>query len=118
MAALISLTMGEISKYWNITPGYQAAYLKLLSHSSTRIEQVSGIANRDQFNSIHEDLIKRWKTILPRGSHVHFAACQEAGREDWGNLQYLMDTAYSSSTVSELSMENIGWNGQDFVDPP
>lgn len=35
------------------------------------IEQVSGIANRDQFNSIHEDLIKRWKTILPRGSHVH-----------------------------------------------
>ena len=45
------------------------------------IEQVSGIANRDQFNSIHEDLIKRWKTILPRGSHVHFAACQEAGRK-------------------------------------
>lgn len=30
------------------------------------IEQVSGIPNRDQFNSIHEDLIKRWKTILPR----------------------------------------------------
>ncbi|MCJ1573854.1 glutathionylspermidine synthase family protein, partial [Acinetobacter baumannii] len=56
------------------------------------IEQVSGIANRDQFNSIHEDLIKHWKTILPRGSHVHFAACQEAGREDWGNLEYLMDT--------------------------
>ena len=81
------------------------------------IEQVSGIANRDQFNSIHEDLIKRWKTILPRGSHVHFAACQEAGREDWGNLEYLMDTAYQAHLqVSELSMENIGWNGQDFVD--
>ncbi|QXF08335.1 glutathionylspermidine synthase family protein [Acinetobacter baumannii] len=81
------------------------------------IEQVSGIANRDQFNSIHEDLIKRWKTILPRSSHVHFAACQEAGREDWGNLEYLMDTAYQAHLqVSELSMENIGWNGQDFVD--
>ncbi|EML1067079.1 glutathionylspermidine synthase family protein [Acinetobacter nosocomialis] len=81
------------------------------------IEQVSGIANRDQFNSIHEDLIKRWKTILPRGSHVHFAASQEAGREDWGNLEYLMDTAYQAHLqVSELSMENIGWNGQDFVD--
>ncbi|MDU5864135.1 MAG: glutathionylspermidine synthase family protein, partial [Acinetobacter sp.] len=81
------------------------------------IEQVSGIANRDQFNSIHEDLIKRWKTILPRGSHVHFAASQEARREDWGNLEYLMDTAYQAHLqVSELSMENIGWNGQDFVD--
>ncbi len=81
------------------------------------IEQVSGIANRDQFNSIHEDLIKRWKTILPRDSHVHFAASQEAGREDWGNLEYLMDTAYQAHLqVSELSMENIGWNGQDFVD--
>ena len=45
------------------------------------IEQVSALQNRDQFNSIHEDLIKRWKTILPRGSHVHFAARQEAGRK-------------------------------------
>ncbi|MFM6905752.1 MAG: glutathionylspermidine synthase family protein, partial [Acinetobacter tjernbergiae] len=67
------------------------------------IEQVSGISNRDQFNSIHEDLIKRWRTILPRGSHVHFAACQEAGREDWGNLEYLMDTAFQAHLqVSEL----------------
>lgn len=81
------------------------------------IEQVSGIANRDQFNSIHEDLIKRWKTILPCHSQVHFAACQEAGREDWGNLEYLMDTAYQAQLrVSELSMENIGWDGQHFVD--
>ena len=77
----------------------------------------SGIPNRNQFNSIHEDLIKRWKTILPRGSHVHFAACQEAGREDWGNLEYLMDTAFQAHLqVSELSMENIGWDGQSFVD--
>lgn len=81
------------------------------------IEQVSGISNRDQFNSIHEDLIKRWRTILPRGSHVHFSACQEAGREDWGNLEYLMDTAFQAHLqVSELSMENIGWNGQSIVD--
>lgn len=81
------------------------------------IEQVENIPHRDQFNSIHEDLINRWKTIFPRGSHIHFAACQEAGREDWGNLEYLMDTAFQAGhRVSELSMENIGWDGQNFVD--
>lgn len=81
------------------------------------IEQVKNIPNRDQFNSIHEDLIKRWKTIIPPGSQIHFAACQEAGREDWGNLEYLMDTAFQAGhKVSELSMENIGWDGQHFVD--
>lgn len=81
------------------------------------LEQVENIANRDQFNSIHEDLIKRWKTILPPKSNVHFAACQEAGREDWGNLEYLMDTAFQAGfSVSELSMENIGWDGTHFVD--
>ncbi|AYO56189.1 glutathionylspermidine synthase family protein [Acinetobacter wuhouensis] len=81
------------------------------------IEQVENIPHRDQFNSIHEDLIKRWKTIFPRGSHIHFAACQEAGREDWGNLEYLMDTAFQAGhKVSELSMENIGWDGQNFLD--
>lgn len=81
------------------------------------LEQVDGIAHRDQFNSIHEDLIKRWKTILPARSHIHFAACQEAGREDWGNLEYLMDTAFQAGfNTSMLSMENIGWNSSDFVD--
>lgn len=81
------------------------------------IEQVQSIPNRDQFNSIHEDLIERWKTIFPRGTYLHFSACQEAGREDWGNLEYLMDTAFQAGhTVSELSMENIGWDGNHFVD--
>ena len=81
------------------------------------LEQVENIPNRDQFNSIHEDLIKRWKTIFPPTSHLHFAACQEAGREDWGNLEYLMDTAFQAGlNVSELSMENIGWDGQNLVD--
>ncbi|RKG30240.1 glutathionylspermidine synthase family protein [Acinetobacter tianfuensis] len=81
------------------------------------IEQVADIPHRDQFNSIHEKLIKRWKSLFTAGSKIHFAACQEAGREDWGNLEYLMDTAFQANlNVSELSMENIGWDGQNFVD--
>ena len=81
------------------------------------LEQVEGIPHRDQFNSIHEDLIERWKTLFPRGTHIHFAACQEAGREDWGNLEYLLDTAFQAGhNISELAIENIGWDGQQFVD--
>jgi glutathionylspermidine synthase len=81
------------------------------------IEQVANIPNRDQFNSIHEALIARWQTLYPKNTELHFAACQEAGREDWGNLEYLMDTAFQAGlNVHELSMENIGWDGQGFVD--
>ncbi len=64
------------------------------------IEQVSGIANRDQFNSIHEDLIKRWKTILPRGSHVHFAACQGSWKGRLGKSRVLDGYRLSSSSTS------------------
>lgn len=81
------------------------------------LEQVKGIPNRDQFNGIHEALIERWKMLYPSKTSVHFAACQTAGREDWGNLEYLMDTAFQAGlNVSELSMNNVGWDGQTFVD--
>lgn len=81
------------------------------------VEQVNGIPNRDQFNSIHEDLIDRWGQLLPKNTQIHFAACKSAGREDWGNLEYLMDTAFQAGmNVSELSMNNIGWNSEQFVD--
>ncbi len=84
------------------------------------VEQVEGIPNRDQFNSIHEKLIERWKVVgqsiamLPR---VHFCATKEAGREDWGNLDYLMDTAVQAGiNVSDLAIEDVGWDGKTFVD--
>lgn len=81
------------------------------------VEQVANIPNRDQFNSIHEKLIERWKNLYAPQTTVHFAACQNAGREDWGNLEYLMDTAFQAGlNISELSMENIGWDGQKFLD--
>ncbi|MBF7684803.1 glutathionylspermidine synthase family protein [Acinetobacter sp. B10A] len=81
------------------------------------LEQVSSIPHRDQFNHIHEALIERWQTLYSPNTTIHFAACQSAGREDWGNLEYLMDTAFQAGlNVSELSMDNIGWNHQHFVD--
>lgn len=81
------------------------------------VEQVENIPHRDQFNSIHEDLIERWQQIFKKGQTVHFTATDAAGREDWGNLEYLLDTAYQAGlNVCELSIENLGWDGQHFVD--
>lgn len=84
------------------------------------VQQVEGIPHRDQFNSIHEKLIERWKevgqsiAVIPR---IHFCGTKEAGREDWGNLEYLMDTAVQAGLdVSELAIEDIGWDGNTFID--
>ncbi|MEP6610059.1 MAG: glutathionylspermidine synthase family protein [Burkholderiaceae bacterium] len=72
----------------------------------------------DQFNSLHEKLIDAWrrlKTISP-DARLHFAAVGDS-QEDWGNLEYLRDTALQSGwqTVA-LPVERIGWNGKQFVD--
>ncbi|MEG0822696.1 MAG: glutathionylspermidine synthase family protein [Burkholderiaceae bacterium] len=72
----------------------------------------------DQFNSIHEKLIEAWARLKSRAgaSRLHFAAVAES-EEDWGNLEYLRDTAIQAGwkTIA-LPIERIGFNGRDFVD--
>ena len=85
------------------------------------VEQAEGVPNRDQFNSIHEELIERWRVIgqsislMPR---IHFVGHEGAGREDWGNIEYLMDTAVQAGIdVSDLTTAQVGWDsGMGFVD--
>ena len=50
----------------------------------------------DQFNSLHEKLITRWKEIRDELDNppVHFA-CVKESEEDFGTLEYLRDTAQS-----------------------
>jgi glutathionylspermidine synthase len=72
----------------------------------------------DQFNSIHERLIDAWRALRADagGCRVHFAAVQDSV-EDWGNTEYLRDTAMQAGwqTIA-LPIERIGWNGRAFVD--
>lgn len=76
----------------------------------------------DQFNSIHERLIERWKIVkesIAIDPRVYFSATENGAREDWGNLEYLMDTAMQAGIeISEIAMEKIGWDGEReaFVD--
>lgn len=84
------------------------------------LEEAEGVPNRDQFNGIHEKLIERWKIVggsLAVSPRIHFVGHEDAGREDWGNLEYLMDTAFQAGIdVTDLSTASVGWDGKGFVD--
>jgi glutathionylspermidine synthase len=73
----------------------------------------------DQFNSIHEKLINRWKAMrgqLPAAGRVYFTGDPDS-REDQGNLEYLRDTAVQAGIdAMPIAIGDIGWDGARFVD--
>ncbi len=73
----------------------------------------------DQFNSIHEKLIERWKAMrgkLPADGVVYFA-CAAESEEDRGNLDYLRDTATQAGLDARaIDIADLGWNGGAFTD--
>ncbi|HEY1544340.1 MAG TPA: glutathionylspermidine synthase family protein [Xanthobacteraceae bacterium] len=61
----------------------------------------------DQYNSLHERLIDRWKAI-GQGGHLHLAGVIDSP-EDGGTLAYVEDTARQAGLVtSVLAMGDIG----------
>ncbi|HEY1993777.1 MAG TPA: glutathionylspermidine synthase family protein [Edaphobacter sp.] len=72
----------------------------------------------DQFNSIHEKLIAKWKDIDPYLSKpIYFAALENP--EDQLTATYLRDTAQQADLdTRQLAMHDIGWNDsqQAFLD--
>lgn len=73
---------------------------------------------KDQFNSVHDQLIDSWKVLKPylKGSKLHFS-CVKESLEDLTNVEYLRDTAIQAGIETKLVyVDDIGWNGQHFVD--
>jgi glutathionylspermidine synthase len=75
----------------------------------------------DQFNSIHEKLIAKWRDIDPYLSKpIYFAALENPDNpEDQLTVTYLRDTAQQANLdTRQLSMHEIGWNDgqQTFMD--
>jgi glutathionylspermidine synthase len=71
----------------------------------------------DQYNSIHERLIERWKAIGD-GRALHLAGITEDA-EDAGTLAYLADTAAQAGLATTIiDITDIGWreDGGGFVD--
>jgi glutathionylspermidine synthase len=85
------------------------------------LEETADVPHRDQFNSIHEKLIARWNEAKPMDfiPTLYFFAAKTGPFEDWGNLEYLADTAMQGGWQVHLEeIENIGYNAEleAFVD--
>lgn len=73
-------------------------------------------AGADQFNSLHESLLGRWRALLPANATVHFTGCLES-REDEATVDYLRDTcAQAGFATTTLDVSEIGWHERRFVD--
>lgn len=73
----------------------------------------------DQFNSLHEKLIDRWRMLAaqwPLGTRAYFS-CLRDHEEDRVTTDYLRDTAMQAGLDTEfIAIEDVGWNGARFVD--
>jgi glutathionylspermidine synthase len=69
----------------------------------------------DQFNSLHEKLIERWKSFKPEAPL--YLACVKESDEDLGNVEYLRDCALQAGwDARHIFIEDLGWDGRRFVD--
>lgn len=96
--------------------GYDGEILKMLEYNAdtptslleasvVQWEYITDMGLPDQFNSIHEKLIERWKFVMDRlpitGRQLYFMSVDTW--EDWGCCQYLMDTAL------QAGFEKVSW---------
>ena len=72
----------------------------------------------DQFNSIHERLIARWREMMVGMGIGALHLCSMDSAEDGGNVRYIGDAAAQAGikVVGQLLMPEIGWDGTQFVD--
>lgn len=74
--------------------------------------------NKDQFNSIHEQLLSEFKYLLSEHgtTQMHFASFLD-NIEDATTTEYLRDCAAQAGIITfKMDIRDIGWNGEDFTD--
>jgi len=72
----------------------------------------------DQFNSIHDRLIGRWRELRAHLPNQHVDFCSIDDAEDGRTVTYLEDTAQQAGlTTSIFPIDEIGWNGSNFAGP-
>ena len=72
----------------------------------------------DQFNSIHERLVAKWKELRGYLDNVlYFAHLDDPQGEDTMTANYLRDTASQAGFDARgILVRDIGWDGKEFVD--
>lgn len=68
--------------------------------------------DKDQFNSIHERLVEKWKEIRPRIQEpLYFGCAYNPDSEDEMTVHYLRDTAEQAGIkTSFILMQDLGWD--------
>ncbi len=121
----------RIRETWNAEPpalygrmdlAYNGSDLKLLEYNAdtptslveAAVAQWYWLEERfpeaDQFNSIHEHLVAKWKDLAASVRQPVYFAC-ESSDEDWMTITYLRDTAQQAGlTTSAIAMRDIGWD--------
>ena len=72
----------------------------------------------DQFNSIHDKMVERWKLLPKDITKIYFTSLAE-NEEDWVCTHYLMETAIQAGyEVEHLFIEDLGYDEESkaFVD--
>ncbi|HEY0541705.1 MAG TPA: glutathionylspermidine synthase family protein, partial [Actinoallomurus sp.] len=72
----------------------------------------------DQWNSVHERLVDRWKQIAPGPVHFAWTTEDETG-EELMTVAYLQETAEQAGIpATAIAMEDVGWHARNerFVD--
>ncbi|MEO7728712.1 MAG: glutathionylspermidine synthase family protein [Burkholderiales bacterium] len=91
----------------------------LLEAAVAQWQWLEEIGRPDQFNSLHEKIIARWRVLAagwPAGTTVHFS-CVQDNEEDRVTVEYLRDTAMQAGLATAfVHVEDLGWNGAAFVD--
>jgi glutathionylspermidine synthase len=66
----------------------------------------------DQFNSLHERLVARWRELIPYlPDRVHFTHAADEGGEDAVTTAYLRDTAAAAGlSTALLLIDTMGWD--------
>lgn len=76
----------------------------------------------DQYNSIHESLVERWRELGPRlrqhtDGIIHFSHIDDEAGEDTITTTYMRDIAQEAGLKTQgVLIPDIGWNGNHFVD--
>jgi len=81
----------------------------------------SGSRQPDQFNSLHDKLLAKWKDILPylKSRSIHFTHVDDDAGEDTITVAYLRDLAEQAGfQTTGIFTKDLGWNAsaRRFVD--
>lgn len=114
----------EISLFGRFDLGYDGWNIKMFEYNAdtpTSLPEAAVVQwfwlkdvfpNKDQFNSLHERILERWKQFPKM---VYMTSVES--EEDEGNLRYLADVAAQAGVQSQfININDIGWNGTNFTD--